>query len=138
MKTLMKFLAPCLFFLSACLCHGQTKTPLERCLDTAMTQLAINQCASDELKSADAELNATYQKLLAAVKGQQLALQKIQAAERAWIAYRDAYLDAMFPEPDKQANYGSIFPSSFNLARAGLTRKQTDALREMIEQFTPR
>ena len=83
----------------------------------------------------DAELNDTYQKLLAAARKEPGAVEKIRTAERAWITYRDAYMDAMYPAKDKQASYGSIFPMEANLLRAHLTRQQIDALKELLKQY---
>jgi uncharacterized protein YecT (DUF1311 family) len=52
---------------------------------------------------------------------QEEAVAKIKAAERAWITYRDAYMDATYPAKDKQAEYGPIYPMEANLLRAKLT-----------------
>ena len=46
------------------------------------TQMEMNQCAANEYRSADKELNSFYSKL---EKSKELV-----SAERAWIAYRDA------------------------------------------------
>ena len=37
------------------------------------------------------------------------AVARIGNAERAWIAYRDAYIEATYPAKDKQTAYGSKF-----------------------------
>jgi uncharacterized protein YecT (DUF1311 family) len=34
---------------------------------------------------------------------------KLKQAQRAWIAFRDAHLEARFPKADKQAEYGSAY-----------------------------
>ena len=78
----------------------------------------------------DTELNDTYQKLLAAAGKEPGAVEKIRTAERAWITYRDTYIDAMYPAKDKQAGYGSIFPMEVDLLRTHLTRQQISALRD--------
>ena len=43
----------------------------------------------DDLRAADAELNAVYQKALNALAGAD-AKEKLRESQRAWIAYRDA------------------------------------------------
>ena len=48
----------------------------------ANTQMEINQCAANEYRYADRELNAYYSKLE--------KTKELVTAERAWIAYRDA------------------------------------------------
>jgi hypothetical protein len=72
---------------------------------------------------------------LAASQNQPAAAAKVKAAESAWIAYRDAYLDAMFPAEDKQGVYGSIFPTKVDLHRASLARQQIVALKDLIKQY---
>lgn len=49
---------------------------------------------------------------------------KIKAAGEAWLAYRDAYMDAMYPAKNKQAEYGSVYPMEADLVRATLTQRQ--------------
>ena len=62
-------------------------------------------------------------------------MRRFKAAERAWIAYRDAYMGAMYPAKDKQAEYGSIYPMEADLLRAKLTQRQVTALRELLQQY---
>jgi uncharacterized protein YecT (DUF1311 family) len=79
--------------------------------------------------SADAALNGIYQKLLSASADQPVRAEKLRAVERAWISYRDAYVEAMYPRKDKQAAYGSIFAMEVHLLRTRLTRPQIEALK---------
>jgi uncharacterized protein YecT (DUF1311 family) len=95
----------------------------------------MNACASDAAARVDAELNGVYRKLLSQAASQQEAIAKIKAAERAWIIYRDAYLDAMYPAKDKQAEYGSMYPMEADLLRAKLTTQQVAALRDLLAQY---
>lgn len=97
----------------------------------------MNACASDEAARADTELNEIYQKVLAAAEKQEEALAKVKASQSAWIAYRDAYMDAMYPAKNKQAEYGTIYPMEANLLRAKLTQRQVIALKELLQQLQP-
>jgi uncharacterized protein YecT (DUF1311 family) len=106
------------------------------CTKKADTQLAMHACANEEALRVDGELNDVYQRALAAIASQPAAVEKLRAAERAWIAYRDAYIDAMFPAKNKQAAYGSILPAQIDLLRARLTRQQTQALKELLKQYS--
>ena len=105
------------------------------CLEKGKTQAEMNACANEEAARADAELNSTYRTLLSKAAAQPEAVVKIKAAERAWIAYRDAFVDAMFPAKDKQAEYGSMFPMQVALLRAKLTQQQVAALKDLLEQY---
>src|SRR5579862_2523525 len=87
---------------------AKDRSLLDQCMDKADTQLAIHLCADEEAKRVEAKLNTVYRQVLAAAREEPGAVEKIRASERAWIVYRDTYLDAMFPADDKLANYGSL------------------------------
>jgi len=115
---------------------AQNPDEYRTCHDKAKTQGEMNVCASEEAARVDAQLNDVYRKLLSQAASQQEAVAKIKAAERAWIAYRDAYMDAMYPAKDKQAEYGSIYPMEADLLRAKLTQEQLVALKELLQQYS--
>ena len=58
--------------------------------------------------------------------------------ERAWVSYRDAYLEAMFPAGDKQAAYGSMYTTDFSLFLAAVTSRPIDALKDLLKQYGAR
>ena len=97
----------------------------------------MNTCAAAEAKRADDELNRVYNRLLATVKDDAVAASKIRKAEQAWIANRDAYIEAMYPAEDKQAEYGSMYPMEVSLLQARLTKQQIDALKEIEKENSP-
>jgi len=114
---------------------AQDSGQLDRCMDKANTQSEMNSCANEEVLRVEAELKDLQQKLALAARKEAGAIDKIGAAARAWITYRDAYLEAMYPAKDKQAAYGSIFPMEIGLLRAKLTREQIRALSELLKQY---
>jgi uncharacterized protein YecT (DUF1311 family) len=119
-------------------CFAQDSAEYRACSDKANTQSEMTACASDEAARVDAKLKTKYRALLARVTSQPEALAKIKAAERAWIAYRDAYIEATYPAEDKAIEYGSIYPLDVNLLRAKLTRRQVAALEDMLLHYTPK
>jgi uncharacterized protein YecT (DUF1311 family) len=129
----MRFLAIAIVLISTS-CFAQDSAQYRACNEKANVQFEINACASEEAARVDAELNSVYRTLLQTVK-QPEYVEKIKAAERAWVVYRDAYIAAMYPAADKQAEYGSVFPTEVSNLRALLTHRQIVALREMIEQY---
>lgn len=116
---------------------AQTGEQYRACNAKAKTQAEMNACANQEAAHADAELNEVYRKLITEASRQPEAIEKIRAAERAWTAYRDAYMNAMYPAKDKQTEYGSVYPMQADLLRASLTRRQVDALRELLRRYEP-
>jgi uncharacterized protein YecT (DUF1311 family) len=122
-------------YISSIPCHSQESAQFRACTQKEVTQSGLNICASDEAARTDSELNEVYQHLLSRAKQVPGAEEKVKTAQRAWIQYRDAYLEAMFPSEDKQA-YGTMYPMNFDLVRAGLTREHTTALRELIRLYS--
>ncbi len=133
----MKNLASMVLFmsLSSLVCLAQDSEEYRRCSKRANTQTEMHVCASEEAARVDAELNQVYGKLLSTAAKQPSTVAKIKAAENAWIAYRDAYIEAMYPADNKQAEYGSSYPMEVNLLRAKLTRQQVEALKGLFRQY---
>jgi uncharacterized protein YecT (DUF1311 family) len=136
-EDLMRYLELLLLMaLTPCACLAQNSKQYGACGDKAKTQFEMNACANEEAMRVDAELNRIYAKLLSKAKDDTAAVAKIKAAETAWIAYRDAYIDAMYPATDKQAEYGSIYPMEVDLLEAKLTRQQIVALKELLREYS--
>jgi uncharacterized protein YecT (DUF1311 family) len=91
----------------------------------------MNACANEEARRVDAKLNEVFRRLLSRAASQPDVRAKIEAAEKAWVAYRDAYMEAMYPAKDKQAEYGSVYPMEADLLRAKLTQQQVTALENL-------
>jgi uncharacterized protein YecT (DUF1311 family) len=136
----VKFLATA-FFLLALPTFAQDSSEYRACIEKAKTQTEMNTCACEEAARADAKLNEAYRMLLERAAGDSELLTKLKAAENAWVAYRDAYMDAMYPAKDKQAEYGSVYPMESDLLRSKLTERQVQALADLFEPLqggTPR
>jgi uncharacterized protein YecT (DUF1311 family) len=132
----MKYAAIVLFAaFSAFPCLAQYSDDYRACNDKANTQVEMNACASEEARRADNDSDEIYRLLLSKAASQPEAVAKIKAAERAWVAYRDAYMDAMYPAENKPVEYGSIYPLEANLLRAKLTRQQAAALKELLKRY---
>jgi uncharacterized protein YecT (DUF1311 family) len=119
-------------------CFAQDSAEYRACSDKANTQGELTACAGAEAKRVDAKLSSTYRALLAKVASQPEALAKIKAAERAWVAYRDAYIEATYPAKDAAAEYGSMYPLDVALLRAKLTQCQVTALEDMLQRYVPK
>jgi uncharacterized protein YecT (DUF1311 family) len=113
---------------------AQDSDLLQKCITKADTQSSMNRCASEEGSRVEAALNQLLKELLAAARNDKNAVAKINAAERAWKAYRDSYMEAMFPADNKQARYGSIYPMSANLFQAKLTRQHIEDLKTLFQE----
>ncbi len=81
--------------LMAAIAHAQSESP--DCAN-AQSNVEMTQCAWDAYERADRELNDVYQDALAKIEqtgadlpsGAEVWEEKFRAAQRAWIAFRDA------------------------------------------------
>lgn len=130
-------IAPSLLFAFAPLAQSQApdaESIVQACGDLP-TQSAMNACAAKAAAKADADLNTTYQQLLTRLKGNATATAGIVAAERAWLAFRDAELAAIWPVPHGEtANllYGSAHPFCYSIELATMTVERTKTLKELM------
>jgi|ERR1035438_6325008 uncharacterized protein YecT (DUF1311 family) len=139
MKTIIRYFSFLLFavvvMFSSIPCNSQESAQYRACMDKANDQTSMNSCADAEYKRADSEMNGVYQLLLSKAEKVSGATAKIKTAEKAWILYRDAYMEALYPAKDKQFIYGSIYPMEFAEFQTALTREHTKALRDLIKQY---
>jgi uncharacterized protein YecT (DUF1311 family) len=119
--------------------HPANSPQPQPCSD-AKTQLAINECFAKLYETADAELNIAYNKVVAFMKHNltdaqqksdeprithnQSALDKLLAAQRAWLAYRDAHCDSV----KFQYEGGSLQPTIWSQCMAETTQQRITAL----------
>jgi len=103
----------------------------ESCWDTAKTQVEMNECAVQEYRAADAEMHRSYEALLGKHREDTAVVDKLKAAQGAWLAYRDAHLEANYPEIQGRS-YGSLLPMCQQLVMARLTEERARILKEML------
>lgn len=97
------------------------------------TQADLNQCAADRLNMVDDELNRVYQAILKQYKAEHGFLEKLRNAQRAWLAFRDAELEARFPAEDKQSYYGSTYSMCAAHFLVQRTQERIEQLREWLK-----
>jgi uncharacterized protein YecT (DUF1311 family) len=107
------------------------------CWKTATAQSEMNNCADEDARAADAELNHVYQDLLSKTKVDANATTKLRHAQRAWVAFRDAQLEALYPAQDKQREYGTIYPMCYAIVATAMTKERTAQLRRMLQEKDP-
>ena len=105
--------------------------PKQPCAD-AQDQNAMNRCAQEEYKKADAQLNKAYQQLLA--KLETAYQEKLKTAQRAWLVFRDAHCECEAFAFDG----GSMQPMIRGYCLAGETTARTKQLQAMLKEMTSR
>jgi Lysozyme inhibitor LprI len=58
---------------------------------------------------------------------------KLKTAQRAWLAFRGAQLEALFPKTDKQAEYGSVYPMCRCSELQSLTEERAKQLKRWLD-----
>ncbi len=91
------------------------------------SQSEMNEQACEKFKKADSKLNAVYTQVLEKHKDDAAFLSKFKKAQRAWLAFRDAHLEAIYPAKDKN-EYGSVFGMCNCMELTALTDERTDDL----------
>jgi len=102
----------------------------------------MNQCSGEQYSKADARLNSLYTKLTSLLEKdaatdrpkrktggkeqRQTAIQKLRAAERAWIQYRDLHCDAA----RDQFEGGSMSPMVWTDCMTKITDHRIDELKD--------
>ena len=101
---------------------ASAKDPRIDCHQLAITQTDLTVCSGSKLKDADDELNRVYQAIRSKYAKNPEFLRKLKSAQLAWIKFRDAEMDALFPVDDPYY-YGSV-----------KSMCQADWLRKITEQ----
>ena len=86
----------------------------------AMTQMDMDFCAGKDYQAADKKLNDVYRKVSADEEGKD----KLKAAQRAWIVFRDA--ECTFETAASEG--GSIQPMEYSMCLTKLTKARTKEL----------
>jgi uncharacterized protein YecT (DUF1311 family) len=97
--------------------------------DNAMDQNTMNACAEDAYRKSDAELNAVYKQLQSRSKGEPQTNKLLSAAERAWLAFRDA--ECTYSAAGNEG--GSLYPSIYFGCLGQLTKTRTAELNRYLQ-----
>ncbi|AVJ29707.1 lysozyme inhibitor LprI family protein [Achromobacter spanius] len=96
--------------------------------DQASTQTDMNLCADQAYRQSDAELNAAYKEATARLKDNKDALTQLQAAQKAWLFFRDA--ECAFSSTGVTG--GSAYPMVLSMCLDKLTKVRTKELRAYL------
>jgi uncharacterized protein YecT (DUF1311 family) len=99
------------------------------------SQVELNACADAELAKADAALNDAYRLVVNRMVDDPLFVKKLRSAQRAWVGFRDAELEARFAcaEENVRQCWGSMYPMLWNARKAELTKERTRQLRQILK-----
>ncbi|RON38068.1 urease-associated protein [Pseudomonas frederiksbergensis] len=97
--------------------------------DNATTQGDMNQCAGQQYKAADKELNTLYQQITQRLKDSPDAKKLLVSAQRSWVAFRDA--ECKFSASGVEG--GSVYPLIYSNCTTSLTKARVEALKTYLK-----
>ena len=97
--------------------------------DNANDQATMNQCAVQQNKAADKELNALYQQITARLKGSPDSKKLLVGAQRSWIAFRDA--ECKFSASGVAG--GSVYPLIYSNCLTDLTKARVETFKGYLK-----
>jgi uncharacterized protein YecT (DUF1311 family) len=95
----------------------------------SQTQHEMNADAFATLQRAETELTEVYQKALRYAENDPTLKQNLRQAQRAWIVFRDAHLEAIFPAKKRY----SARPMAAALVQTELTAARIEQLKGWAE-----
>ncbi|MDR9752852.1 lysozyme inhibitor LprI family protein [Pseudomonas sp. SZMC_28357] len=105
-------------------------TPLAHAIDcdNATDQATMNQCAAQQNKAADKELNALYQQITGRLKSNPEAKKLLVSAQRAWVGFRDS--ECKFSASGVAG--GSAYPLVYSQCTTDLTKQRVEAFKTYL------
>ncbi|MEX5668715.1 lysozyme inhibitor LprI family protein [Pseudomonas neuropathica] len=95
----------------------------------ASDQATMNQCAGQDFKAADKELNTVYQQISGRLKDNPDGKKLLVSAQRAWIGFREA--ECKFSSSGVTG--GSVYPWVYSSCLAGVTKVRVEALKQYLK-----
>ncbi|NTZ93718.1 lysozyme inhibitor LprI family protein [Pseudomonas koreensis] len=95
----------------------------------ASGQATMNQCAGQEFKSTDKELNVVYQQITGRLKDNPDRKKLLVGAQRAWIGFRDT--ECKFSASGVEG--GSVYPLIYSNCLTVVTKARIEALKQYLK-----
>ena len=114
-----------LFLAASLTAQTPSSAPAEpdTCSQTATTQTDLSQCAGKQLQQSEARLAALLKRL---------GIDSNSPEEKAWEAYRDAQLKAIYPPvSNERGEYGSVYPMCWATTKKKLTESRIRDLKAL-------
>ncbi|MFY7697876.1 MAG: lysozyme inhibitor LprI family protein [Legionella sp.] len=102
------------------------------CIDNATNQMQMSECTDNEFKRKDSELNKIYQQIQKKYQQDQVFIDKLKRAQRAWLAFRDAQLEMLYPHKEDSSYYGSSLDMCTKIELTSLTVERIKTLKRWL------
>jgi uncharacterized protein YecT (DUF1311 family) len=108
--------------------RGTIASASETCDKSSSSQADLNECYGKAYRKADSELNAIYKQINERLKDRTASAKLLIAAQKAWIAFRDAECNFS----TSASAEGSVYPMTQAICLEGLTTKRIDELKNYL------
>jgi uncharacterized protein YecT (DUF1311 family) len=122
------FLTPVLILALLAVCEGHERS-LEVLCPEATTTVEMQACLRQRYEAADKALNRVYKQLMSKLESGRR--EKLRAAQRAWIRFRDASAEFEAGE----AEGGSMYPLVYMATQVLKTEHRVDELKEILRRL---
>jgi len=106
------------------------------CLETAMSQRDMNQCAGIDYKKAESEMHRVIKEIQRLYKGEAKLLTNLEKSQQNWEKQLELDLDLKYPKADEPMYYGSVFPMCYSGYKTRLTLQRIAFLKEWLKGST--
>lgn len=100
----------------------------DQCMEHAEDQATMTGCAAQAYQKSDAELNKLFHEIKQRLTDDVDAQDLLRAAQRDWIAFRDAECSFAASAVDG----GSAYPMTYDMCLDDLTQKRIDEFRQYL------
>ena len=108
---------------------GTPANAAESCDTGSSSQADLNECYSNAYKKSDGELNALYKQITARLKDDAATTKLLVAAQKAWVAFRDAECNFQ----TSGSAQGSVYPMVQSICLDGLTGNRINDLKSYLK-----
>jgi uncharacterized protein YecT (DUF1311 family) len=106
------------------------------CIETAMSQRDMNQCAGIDYKKAESEMHQVIKEIQRLYKDEIKFLTNLEKSQQNWEIQLALDLDLKYPKTDDPMYYGSVFPTCYLDYKMRLTLQRITFLKEWLKGST--
>src|SRR5690625_3567196 len=99
----------------------------------AQSQAKMNSEAENEVELSEQKLDSFYTAVKKQYEDNPEFIASLKKAQQAWITFRDAHLESVYPGKNKQTKYASVYSSCVSNLLIQLNEQRTEQLRKWLE-----
>ena len=124
------------FFLTLLFSLNVYSEEMSSCLETAMNQKDMNQCASIDYKKAESEMHRVIKEIQNLYKDKTKFLANLEKSQKNWETQIQLDLNLKYPNAEEPMYYGSVFPMCYSGYKTRLTLQRIAFLKEWLKGST--